>query len=51
VQNAMILDMDGNGWSNRFMRMSHFSTPIMKQVCTQHGELAACATHHCTEAG
>jgi hypothetical protein len=31
-QAAIILDIDGNGWSDRFARTSHFPSPILKQV-------------------
>jgi hypothetical protein len=29
---AFILDIDGNGWSDRLSRTLHFPTPILKQV-------------------
>jgi hypothetical protein len=29
---ALLLDVDGNGWSDRLVRMAHFNTPILKQA-------------------
>lgn len=29
---SVVLDIDGNGWSDRYVRMAHFNTPILKQV-------------------
>lgn len=29
---SVLLDMDGNAWSDRFRIFSHFNTPIMKQA-------------------
>jgi len=33
----MILDVDGNGWSDRFRLISHFNTPILKQASNLTG--------------
>jgi hypothetical protein len=29
---GIILDVDGNGWSNRFAMLAHYNTPILKQA-------------------
>lgn len=29
---ALVLDIDGNGWSDRFRLLSHFNTPVLKQA-------------------
>lgn len=29
---AVILDLDGNGWSDRWARLLHFNTFVLKQV-------------------
>ena len=29
---ALIVDVDGNGWSDRLRLLAHFNTPILKQV-------------------
>ncbi|KAG1677226.1 hypothetical protein FOA52_013425 [Chlamydomonas sp. UWO 241] len=29
---AVVLDMDGNGWSDRFVQLAHFNSPILKQT-------------------
>jgi hypothetical protein len=34
----MILDVDGNGWSDRFRLISHFNTPILKQASNLTGK-------------
>ncbi len=31
-QAAIILDIDGNSWSDRFSRISHFPSPILKKA-------------------
>lgn len=30
--NAVVLDIDGNGWSDRFGQLMHWNTPILKQA-------------------
>ena len=34
----MILDVDGNGWSDRYRLISHFNTPILKQASNLTGK-------------
>eukprot|EP00878_Enallax_costatus_P026966 GHUV01028982.1.p1 GENE.GHUV01028982.1~~GHUV01028982.1.p1 ORF type:complete len:289 (+),score=69.74 GHUV01028982.1:348-1214(+) len=29
---ALVLDIDGNGWSDRYRLLSHFNTPVLKQA-------------------
>ncbi|KAJ9516632.1 hypothetical protein QJQ45_015187, partial [Haematococcus lacustris] len=35
-QATVILDVDGNGWSDRFARLMHYNTPILKQASKFH---------------
>lgn len=29
---ALLLDVDGNGWSDRYRLLAHFNTPLLKQA-------------------
>lgn len=29
---ALLLDIDGNGWSDRYRLFAHFNTPVLKQA-------------------
>eukprot|EP00200_Dunaliella_tertiolecta_P003997 CAMPEP_0202353124 /NCGR_PEP_ID=MMETSP1126-20121109/9021_1 /ASSEMBLY_ACC=CAM_ASM_000457 /TAXON_ID=3047 /ORGANISM="Dunaliella tertiolecta, Strain CCMP1320" /LENGTH=545 /DNA_ID=CAMNT_0048945431 /DNA_START=75 /DNA_END=1709 /DNA_ORIENTATION=+ len=32
MKHAAIIDLDGNGWSDRFHTLTHYNTPVLKQV-------------------
>jgi hypothetical protein len=45
LQHAVVIDMDGNGWSDRFHTQAHYNTPMLKQVymCVQiHYKTCTC---------
>eukprot|EP00983_Pelagomonas_calceolata_P006609 217348-Pelagomonas_calceolata.AAC.1 len=34
-EHAAIIDLDGNGWSDRFHTLTHYNTPVLKQQSTK----------------
>jgi hypothetical protein len=38
---ALIVDVDGNGWSDRMRLLAHFNTPVLKQAGAALGCLTA----------
>jgi hypothetical protein len=35
---ALILDVDGNGWSDRYRLLAHMNTPVLKQASNLTGK-------------